>query len=398
MRHTLKKKYPNLHRKVKTNIKDVLKSVQQGEADFALVPKEIYGYLRERGECDGLMLTDLTSKQSSVALAVNHNNPGLLTILDKILKITPTEAFHAISDKWMNGTVIKKIDYTMIWKILAAVLLVLVVVLLAYRRQRKLAQDIERLNATLEERIKAALGRNQEQQIVMFRQDRLARMGEMLAMIAHQWRQPLNNLALVNQLLASRYKNGKLDAAAMAYFQEKSQKLIVHMSETIDDFRNFYNVDKKKTDYCVEDSVRELLSRIRMIYEDAGVNIDFIAKGCSQMYGFPNELNHVILNILANAKDALLELDKRPKNISVVIQEEEDTILINISDNAAGIPEEILEKIFDPYFSTKGEKNGTGLGLYMASVILTELMKSKITAKSTTRGTIFTIHLQKSIR
>jgi len=398
MRRSLQKKYPNLHWKKKTNIQDVLKSIQQGESDFALVPKEIYDYLEERGKCDDLIFADISSRQSNVALAVSRNNPGLLTILDKVLKITPIEAFHAISDKWMNSTVIKKIDYTMIWKILAAVLLVLVVVLLAYRRQRRLARDIERLNTTLEERIKAALERNQEQQIVMFRQDRLARMGEMIAMIAHQWRQPLNNLALVNQLLASRYKNDKLDTKAMAYFQEKSQKLIVHMSETIDDFRNFYNADRKKTDYCVEDSVGELLSRIRMIYEDAGVTIDFTAKGCSQMHGFPNELNHVIQNILANAKDALLELDRKPRSISVVIREEKETILIRISDNAAGIPEEILEKIFDPYFSTKGEKNGTGLGLYMANLILTELMKSKITVKSTPKGTTFLIHLQKSIK
>jgi len=396
MRQTLQKKYPKLHWITKASMHDALKSVQEGESDFALIPKAVLTYLKDRENCKGLVISGFSSIQSNVTLAVSKNNAELLEILNKILKITPMEAFRAVNDKWMKSTIIKKTDYTMMWKMLAVSLLIIAIILLAYRRQRQLAQDIERLNATLEEKIEDALDKNREQQILMLRQDRLARMGEMIAMIAHQWRQPLNNLALVNQLLASKYKSGKLDAEAMIYFQKNSQKIITHMSETIDDFRNFYKTDKEKKDFCVEDSVRELLSRIRMIYEDVGVNIDFSANGCSHHHGFPNELNHVIQNILANAKDALLESENSPKNIAVVIQEEEDTIVVSISDNAEGIPEEILEDIFDPYFSTKDEKNGTGLGLYMVNVILTELMKSDITVQSTDHGTTFTIRLKKS--
>jgi len=104
----------------------------------------------------------------------------------------------------------------------------------------------------------------------------------------------------------------------------------------------------------------------------------------------------IVLNMIVNAKDALLESDNTPKNIVVDIAEEGEIVIISISDNAAGIPEEILENIFDPYFSTKDEKNGTGLGLYMANVILTELMKSDITVQSTNHGTTFTIRLKKS--
>jgi signal transduction histidine kinase len=269
-------------------------------------------------------------------------------------------------------------------------------ILLAYRRQKKLTHHIEELNTTLEERITEALRKNKEQQAMMLHQDRLARMGEMIAMIAHQWRQPLNNLALTNQLLVSKYTKGKLDDEALAYFKENSKKQITQMSETIDDFRNFYKLEKEKVDFCVSDVVKELIDRTQIIFKDSGVKVTYTAEGCPMFHGYPNELKHAIQNIMSNARDALADKEEDKRQIDINVFEDDHAISIRIHDNAGGMPEEIKEKIFDPYFSTKDAKNGTGLGLYMANVIVAEHMNSEILLHADTEGTEFIIHLKKT--
>jgi len=285
---------------------------------------------------------------------------------------------------YTNSNIENIINYNLF--VLAHVLVALTAGALFHER----IQNEINLNSIIHKEIQ----RNKNQQLLMLQQSRLAQMGEMIAMIAHQWRQPLNNLSLVNQLLISRYKKGKLDDETIKYFRENSKKQIEQMSNTIDDFRNFFKSEKVKEKFCVNDVMQKILNMIEAIYTNNNITISFDSNGDYHAFGYPNELGQAILNIVNNAKDALMDKNIEDKHINISLLQESENIVINISDNAGGIPEEIMDKIFDPYFSTKNEKNGTGLGLYMTKIIIEDQMDAKITAKNSTEGATFKIYLK----
>ena len=246
----------------------------------------------------------------------------------------------------------------------------------------------------LEKKISNETEKNKEQQLILLQQSRLAQMGEMIAMIAHQWRQPLNNLSLANQLLIAKYNKGKLNDKTIESFKYNSQKQITHMSKTIDDFRNFFKSEKITQEYCVNEVIENVLSITQDIYANSSIHLEFLQTEQLHSTGYPNELGQAILNIINNAKDALEELDIQNKYITISLDQEDNMILIFIKDNAGGIPPEIHEKVFDPYFSTKKSKNGTGLGLYMTKMIITEKLNGQISFKNIDEGVQFKIELK----
>ncbi len=379
------------------NAYSALKAVQDGVAYYTIIPQFVFDYYRHREHCRDLTAAGYLPTRGHLRMAVHTSAPELLGILNKVVQVIPKEAFRAISDKWVQSTIIHKTDYAALWKALGGFFLVVGIILLAYRRQTKLKQRIEELNNTLESRIAEALKKNKEQEMMMLHQDRLARMGEIIAMIAHQWRQPLNNLALVNQLLLSQYAKGTLDDTAIDYFKENSKKQIDQMSETIDDFRNFYKIEKEKSLFCVRDVIQELIARSKIVYREAGVQVTYEAEGCPEFFGYPNELRHAVQNIMCNARDVLVEKAIEHKRIDVRVSQSDHGVTIRIRDNAGGMSEEIKGKIFEPYFSTKDSKNGTGLGLYMANVIVAEHMQSTITVHTDASSTEFVIHLKNMV-
>ncbi len=386
---------PKLHIVYYGDYPELFTSLREGNLDAVLLPRPIFRYYKERGETSGLIVSGTVPVKTELALGVRKDERTLYEIFKKIIHAMPPEMFHAISDKWTQERVVRLVDYRWALEILAAALLIIAGVLLAYWRQRRLMQKIEKLNATLEEQIDEALEKNRQQQLMMLHRNRLANMGEMVAMIAHQWRQPLNNLSLLNQLLITQYRKGRLDEEAIEYFANNSQKQIQQMSQTIDDFRNFYRPDKEKKSFCVQELVRQVVNMVQTTFSNEYIELTVEAQGCDTFRGYPNELAHAILNILNNAKDALIQNIRHDRSISINVRREGEDILITICDNAGGIPEKILPKIFDPYFSTKSDKNGSGLGLYMTSVIITEHMHSKIHAENRDSGACFIIRLQK---
>ena len=255
-------------------------------------------------------------------------------------------------------------------------------------------EDQKKQEKRLEEMVNIAIEKNKEQQLLMLQQSRLAQMGEMIAMIAHQWRQPLNNLSLLHQLITSKYYKNKLDDSMMEYFKNNANIHITLMSETIDDFKNFFKPEEKKEYFEINSLILHILNIIQPGLNKEGIKIIFLSKNTYKCIGYKNSLGHAILNIINNAKDALQEKDIENKKIIVEINEREDDIIISISDNAGGIDEAIKEKIFDPYFSTKEEKNGTGLGLYMTRMIIVEHMDSKIEVYNNHEGAVFNIILK----
>ncbi len=379
----------------KTNTKiEALEAVQRGHAYLAVMTLPVYEYHRKTSDIDNLKIAGFAPIKSEYSIAVRKSEPKLFTIMNKIVRATPRIVYRAISERWTKETIVKKTNYVLIFEILALALFIIGIILLAYRKQQRLNKKIESLNETLESRIEEALEENKKQQMLMLYQDRLARMGQMIAMIAHQWRQPLNNLSLVNQVLISKYYKGKLDDKVIENFKINSQKQIKQMSKTIDDFRNFYQPKKEKNLFDLEELIRETVEFVAPSYAQYQIDIDFEAEGRYDIYGYSNELQHAILNIMNNAKDALMDNKVKNKRIKIKILKEGKDIIIEISDNGGGISADIENKIFDPYFSTKDEKNGTGIGLYMARVIISEHFGSDLSFYNNNEGAVFVIRLK----
>ncbi len=260
------------------------------------------------------------------------------------------------------------------------------------------------LNANLEKRIKEEVRKNREKDRLMFQQARLASLGEMLGNIAHQWRQPLMELNLLLYKIKKSFENDKLDKNKMEELYKKSSFIIEKMSQTIIDFQNFFKPDKKYESFNVLESIKYSLSIIEGSLRRADIGVFIHSKEDITVKGFQNEFSQVIINILNNAKDALKKIQNKERRIDIYIYTEkscflygeiksEENAVVEIQDNGGGIEEEILDKIFEPYFTTKHSSQGTGLGLYMSKMIIEQSMKGLLEAKNRNGGAVFTIKI-----
>jgi signal transduction histidine kinase len=258
----------------------------------------------------------------------------------------------------------------------------------------ELIREEKKLNSSLEEKVILETSKQKEQEQILIQQTRLAAMGEMIGNIAHQWRQPLNALGLVLQNLKFSYDIGELDKSVMDKSINKANNVINNMSKTIDDFRNFFKPNKAREKFNINDNVIKAIELVESTFEHHRIKLekDFSSTEL-QFYGFPNEFSQVILNILTNAKDAIIENKIENPLIYIQTKIEDDFICVKIKDNGKGIKEEIINKIFEPYFTTKEENNGTGIGLYMSKLIIENNMNGKIDVKNDEEGAIFTIKL-----
>ena len=252
-------------------------------------------------------------------------------------------------------------------------------------------RDEKILNTILKEKVNTEIQNSKKQQLLMLHQSRLAQMGEMISMIAHQWRQPLTTLSMLNQTVTINYSMDKLDEEFMEYFKTSSKKQIYNMSKTIDDFRDFFKPEKEKVEFVINDVIDNTLEMIKPIFTENKIDIVFDTSEDYKFKGYPNELGQAILNIVTNAKDALIENEIQNKWIKINLVQSDKNIVLTIKDNAGGIPTEILPNLFDPYFSTKEEKNGTGLGLYITKIIIEDHMDGKINVLNGRDGAIFEI-------
>ena len=238
----------------------------------------------------------------------------------------------------------------------------------------------------------------QEKDSILVQQSKLAAMGEMIGNIAHQWRQPLNALGLTIQKIQMFHNEDMLTGDALNKSVNKSKILINKMSTTIDDFRNFFKTDKVKQQFNIKDSINAVLNLLESSLKNNNIDIDTInIQNDIEFIGYKNELEQVLLNIINNAKDALIENNIQKPNIKISINVNHSNIYIEILDNAGGISENIIDKIFEPYFTTKEQGKGTGIGLYMSNMIIETNMNGKLSVKNKSNGACFTIVLNKEI-
>ena len=233
----------------------------------------------------------------------------------------------------------------------------------------------------------------EEEQEMLKQQAKMAAMGEMIGNIAHQWRQPLNALSALNVGLGIKFKRGNLTVEEMNLFKEKSNDIIQNMSTTIDDFKNFFQPNKVKELFSINQAIEGAIRFVSDSYIEHKIEIIYCMNSDIEINSHRNELIQVLLNIFNNSKDALVEKSIVNPKVTISTLFSADEISIMVQDNAGGVDNEILERIFEPYFTTKFQSQGTGIGLYMSKMIIEKSMKGSLLSKNFEEGllTIITI-------
>ncbi|WP_164969170.1 sensor histidine kinase [Candidatus Marinarcus aquaticus] len=247
---------------------------------------------------------------------------------------------------------------------------------------------------SLENKIQKEIKQRTNQEKLMMQQSKLAAMGEMIGNIAHQWRQPLGEINAVLMEIETITRYGKLEEEHLLNSIKICNEITEHMSTTISDFQNFFKPSKQKDKFSVLEVCKKAVSIINASLKNNNIELLLDIEEDNTIEGYSNEFSHAILNIISNAKDALISRKIKNPIIILSIKVGKEFTVIKIEDNAGGINLEDINLVFEPYFTTKGEKRGTGIGLYMTKVIIEDNMHGFIDVKNTNKGALFRIKVK----
>jgi len=418
--------HPEIKRVYAPNIIEALKMVSRGEA-FATVGSllEMSYNIRQLGMLH-LKITGDAKFGYELKIGIKKGDTLLLSIMNKALKAIPKGDRDQILNKWISINYIESHDYNTIWKIVLFFMVILTIIIGRYIITSKYNKKLIALNKDLSEAKLAMQDINKDLEIkvmeetakrvdnerLLMHQSKLAAMGEMIGAIAHQWRQPLNAVGLIVQDIEDAFLNDTVTEEYIVNNVNKTMEIVTQMSQTIDDFSNFFRPDKNAECFKVCSSLSEVSAMFLPQFKNKGITLDFTCVKnnisplvdrvvtsfdcCDSVYvnGYPNEFKHVILNLLKNSVDALNSKDNKDKKISVEITiDSQNYMIFSIKDNGGGIDDDIKTRIFEPYFSTKGQGQGVGVGLYMSRQIINN-MNGELWFDNTDDGATFYIRLK----
>jgi PAS domain S-box-containing protein len=332
------------------------------------IVSKLYGYTPK--ELIGKHAMEFVSKSSQKSIKENMKNPIQTPYEAQMIRKDGSEFYalikgHNITWKNKNVRISSIIDITKI---------------------KQLQHDVEALNKTLEQKVATQIEDIRHKEQMLMHQSKLAAMGEMIGAIAHQWRQPLNALNINIQNLDDDYEEGLIDNVFIDNFVKENSQTIQFMSKTIDDFRNFYRIDKVKESFSILKTIKTVIKMQKAQLNHHNITLKISGKDFT-INGYPNEFQQVILNLITNAKDAIITNHIEYGKINITLKDHS----IKIKDNGGGIKKEILDRIFEPYFTTKEQGLGTGIGLYMSKLIIDENMSGLLNVKNTNDGAEFVI-------
>ncbi len=364
------------------------------QADY-LIDKYGYGKLK----INGFLAKEYPAPAS---IGIQKSEPVLYEIIEKALTRISKDRMDNILNTWRTTRYQKTMDYSLVFKIVGVMGVILLVMLYYQRKLRSFNKELEKevseqtkrlrdYNKTLQESVEQKVQELIAKDELLTQQSKQAVMGEMVSMIAHQWRQPLNTITLqISQIQLQYLLENKLDKEEILQTFEAINATIIYLSDTVDDFKTYFCKDKEFVEIELEELIDKAITLINARLKNIDVNIEIYKSIKARVY--VNELVQVLLNILNNAIDAYDLSNRHHKKIDISLKQEEEQIVIAIEDNAGGIPKEHLEKLFEPYFSTKG-KNGTGLGLYMSQMIIEKHFGGSIKVETGEGKSIFKIYL-----
>jgi signal transduction histidine kinase len=250
----------------------------------------------------------------------------------------------------------------------------------------------------LEFKIQEEINKRLEQEQILIQQSKLASMGEMIGNIAHQWRQPLAQISAIHMNMKVTYDFDKFTKEYMEMKIKEANKLTSYMSQTISDFQNFFKPQGEKEIFSIEKACKDAYFILESSLKYHGIEVSFSITEDATIFGYKNEYSQVILNILSNAKDILLERRIQKPKIDIEIKNGNNYALVKIKDNAGGVDSSIIDKIFEPYFTTRHQTQGTGIGLYMSKNIIERNMNGYINVTNVEEGALFTVKVDKGMK
>ncbi|RXJ83905.1 ABC transporter substrate-binding protein [Arcobacter sp. CECT 8985] len=389
----IKKYYPRLNIEKTKNLKEGLDKVVKNK-----LYAQIDTITRMSEEIQSNYLTKLKisgklNKNLPLYFAIDKSDNFLLNILNKSIRYINDYDKQQILNKWISVLYKKSFDYSLIMKILLFFIIVFSIIMYRQRLLNKVnsvlkekvdekTKELTKLNESLEKRIKIEVENSREKDKLISQQVKMVAMGEMIENIAHQWRQPLSIISTTASGIELKKNADILTDEELLESMESINETAQHLSKTIEDFRNFYEPNKSIVEFNIIELYSKTYNIIKYKFESLKIKI---IKNIENKYaiGLDSELVQVIINILNNAKDALeLNDNLKEKLIFINIYMRNDYLNIIIKDNAGGIDENIIDRVFEPYFTTKHKSQGTGIGLYMTQDIVSKHMNGKLIVKN----------------
>lgn len=374
--YLLENKYPNITFINVENMEDGLNLVQKGEVFGFIGALPIIGYHIQENYIGQLKISGKLDEILNLGIGTRNDEPILNDIFNKAINEIPTTKKQEIQNKWISVNYQNNIDYSSIYKILAIMGILTIIGILFYRHYL-----LKRLNLQLNEKIELEIQKNEEKNRILIQQSRMASMGEMLENIAHQWRQPLSTISVAASGMEVKKEFSTLSDEDFFESINHIKKATLYLSNTIDDFRNFFSKNKTSAQIDISDTIEKSLELMGNSFLYHKINLISNIKSI-EISSLENELIQVLMNILVNAKDALRHMVSAEKYIFIDIFQKENQIFIQIKDNAEGIDESIIDKIFEPYFTTKHQFNGTGIGLYMSKLLVEKHLNGTIRVRN----------------
>jgi len=256
-------------------------------------------------------------------------------------------------------------------------------------------KELKKLNKDLSKRVKEEVQKTKEQEQLLIQKSKFIALGEMISNIAHQWRQPLSELSAIMMTLKFRHDLNKLDSTVMSNKSKEAENILEYMSKTIDDFREFFMPKKEKKEFFIKEAMDSVINIMGVSAKEKNIITNINIDKNEKIYGHKNEFKQVLLNIITNAKHILVSEHIKNPSICISLKIDETYTYLTIKDNAGGIKVNPIEKIFEPYFTTKEDSGGTGIGLYMSKLIIEKSMGGILIAKNKKEGASFTIRLKR---
>jgi signal transduction histidine kinase len=398
----LNKRYPQMKIRRMNTTKEGLQAVRGGKIDYFLDITADLVYVTRKYNIDGLNIAGFTGDDFHFRVAVRKDNPVLFAKLQSAVQHISEVEKQKIYNRWIDTDIETATNYSHIWKILALSLFGFILFFFWNRRlsgeiskRQKAEKQLLELNESLEVKIEEQISKMRESDLILHQQSRLAQTGELLSNIAHQWRQPLARLSALFMQAELKTKQGTLEKDELQTLIEQNNSIVEHMSQTLEDFTHFFQLDSKQRVWF--DPLEPCKEALGIISGTLQSNDIMLHKSCPKMtqklYGYPRAFSHVILLLLNNANDVLKKRNSEEADIWIKMTIDSKYLTITVEDNGGGIDEEIITKIFDPYFTTKPKEEGTGIGLYLASTIIQRIFHGTISVSNSSKGAKFLIEI-----
>ena len=383
----LKNKYKDIEFITVKNIDEGLEKVLKNEVFGHIDAISTAWYKLQTKYLTQLSISAKLDEVSKLSIAVRSDDSILYEILQKAVLSIDNFVKDDLLNKWVSVEYKKDFDYSVLWKILFVLFIIIIAVVYKQILLRNVnnslkekveekTKELRQINNELEIRIKEEVEENLKKDRLLSQQQKMVSMGQMIENIAHQWRQPLS---LITTGVSGIKLKKQLNDLDDVFFYETLDSILntsKYLSNTIDDFRYFFKPQKEKEVFYLEECCRKTIDLMNPNFLNKDIQINYKMENI-QISGYETELIQVLINILNNSKDAL-ELLNDEKLIFIDIFMENKKVIIEIKDNAGGIDEGIMDKVFEPYFTTKHQSQGTGIGLFMCKEIINKHMNGQL--------------------